>query len=88
MLPIVLLLEADDSFVPLNKDFVPVTDPTVCLHLAQRQVKLVEEADLVDPILARFYSNLANLPIWRQNQHLVTLVDSRPPSKWRRDVMR
>jgi len=65
LLLIVLLLEANDTLSLLENYIVPFTDSTICLNFADRVVILITEADLIDPVLARFDSDLADRAIGR-----------------------
>lgn len=71
-----LFLEADDAFALFQNYVMPFTDATISLDLCDREIVLVAEADLVDPVLARLDTNLSNATRLVNNDRLVTLVHS------------
>lgn len=86
LLRIMLGLEANDSFTLLQDEIVPLTNTTVSLHLANRVVVLVAEANLIDPVLACLQSYLANGAVGRQVANLIAFVDARVPRERRRQT--
>ena len=71
-----LFLEAHDAFAFLEHDIVPLANTAVGFYLADREVVLVAEADLVDPVLAGLDPHFANGAILVEHHLLVALVDS------------
>lgn len=70
------LLEAHNTFTPLEDDIVPLAYTAVGLYLADREVVLVAKANLVDPVLAGLDADFANVAILVEYHLLVALVDS------------
>ena len=70
------LLEAHNAFTSLEHDIVPLSHTAVGLYLADREVVLVAEANLIDPVLASLDADFANLAILVEYHLLVALVDS------------
>ena len=69
-------LEAHDAFSLFEHDIVPLAYTAVSLYLADREVVLVAEANLVDPVLAGLDADFANRAILVEHHLLVALVDS------------
>ena len=84
LLRIMLGLESNDSFTLLQYEIVPLTNTTVSLHLANRVVVLVAEANLIHPVLACLQSYLANRAVGRQVANLIAFVNARVPCERRR----
>ena len=71
-----LFLEAHDAFAFLEHDIVPLANTAVSFYLADREVVLVAEANLVDPVLAGLDPHFAYGAILVEHHLLVALVDS------------
>ena len=76
-------LEADDALTFFQNEIMPFSDATVSLHLPNRVVVLITEANLIDPILACFQTYLSNRSIRRQMTNLVAFADARVSSEGR-----
>jgi len=87
LLLVVLFLEAHDAFTLLKHHVVPITYAAVSLHLADGEVVLVTEANLIDPVLAGLDADLADGPVLVEHNQLVALVDSRVPSEGRHNAV-
>ena len=71
-----LFLEAHDAFAFLEHDIVPLANTAVGFYLANREVVLVAEADLVDPVLACLDAHFADCARFVKNDGLIALVDA------------
>ena len=69
-------LEAHDALALLEHDIVPLANTAVGFYLADREVVLVAEANLVDPVLAGLDPHFADGAILVEHHLLVALVDS------------
>lgn len=71
-----LLLEADDALALFEDDVVPLAHSAVSLDLANGEVVLVAEANLVDPVLAGLDTYLSDGSVPVEHYLLITLVDA------------
>lgn len=69
-----LFLKSNDALTLLEEHVVPLADPTVCFHLADRVVVLIAESNLIDPVLACFDANFADLAVcWENHARLASV---------------
>ena len=65
---------------------MPLTNTTVSLHLTNRVVVLIAEANFIHPVLARLQSYLADGAVGWQVANLIAFVDARVTREGRRQT--
>ena len=76
-------LEAHDALSFFKDDVVPLSNATIGLDLSDRVLVLVEESDLIDPVLARLDPDLPDWPVRREADALLASVNSTCSGEWR-----
>ena len=76
LLLIMLFRKADDAFTLLQHYIMPLTNPAISLDLANREIVLIAETNLVDPVLACLQAYFSDGTCLVKNNSLVALVDA------------
>jgi len=87
LLLIVLFLEADDALALNQLNIVPFADPAVSLDFSDREIVLVAETDLVDPVFACLDAYLSDGAALFEHHLLVALVDAGVSGEGRRHAV-